>query len=110
ADLTPKGPEWLKGRALEKWAAIWPVLDRTRVNPEMHSDIVAAYCQAYADFVRASEVLGSIDLYESRPSKALVDMRDSAVRQMGELGKMIGLRPDVPFMPYEPIVGEKIDC
>jgi len=104
-DVVPAAPEWLGERASAKWVKLWLLLDRECISPELHGDIVAMYCQAYADFREACDVVnakGPIikDDRERIVANPYVQVRDLAARQMAELGKTLGLRPDAPpLMP-----------
>jgi P27 family predicted phage terminase small subunit len=95
----PPAPEWLRGFAAEKWAMIWPLLERSRINPEMHSDIVAMYCQAYSDFREACAYIGVKGAIVKDDSGKVftnpyVPVRDAAVKQMVLIGSKLGLGPD----------------
>jgi P27 family predicted phage terminase small subunit len=98
-DVVPTAPEWLRGFALEKWQALWPVLDHEMIKPELHSDLVAMYCQAFSDFREACNYIGVKGVIvkddEGRVlTNPYVAVRDAAVKQMTITGKALGLSPD----------------
>jgi P27 family predicted phage terminase small subunit len=98
-DVVPTAPEWLKGFALEKWQALWPVLDHEMIKPELHGDLVAMYCQAFSDFREACNYIGVKGVIvkddEGRVlTNPYVAVRDAAVKQMTITGKALGLSPD----------------
>jgi P27 family predicted phage terminase small subunit len=109
-DVVPTAPEWLRGFALEKWQALWPVLDHEMIKPELHSDLVAMYCQAFSDFREACNYIGVKGVIvkddEGRVlTNPYVAVRDAAVKQMTITGKALGLSPDsfqVPWDDYAP--------
>lgn len=114
---TPPAPSYLKGSALEKWHELWTILEPTRVKPALHGDVVAAYCQSYAEFSKAIEHIATagpvikheekfydregkvVRVEETAVENPFVPVRDTALRQMMELGKLLGLRPDSPSWP-----------
>jgi P27 family predicted phage terminase small subunit len=102
----PEPPGWLQGEALLKWTELWSVLERTQIKPEMHSDMVAMYCQAYGDFLKAVLMLKDKGEHVVINGKAqpnpYVEVKDSAFKQMSELGKALGLEPGKPLIPLRP--------
>lgn len=101
----PQAPGHIKRnpRAYDKWLALWPALDRTRINPVTHVDFVCQYCQAYADMRDAQEQLEKGKLVKDKQDRVWVNpyqaIYDNSVKQIAELGKMLGLRPDMPMAP-----------
>lgn len=109
----PDAPGWIKGRALERWTELWPVLERSRIHPVMHRDIVAQYCIAYGDMREALEALQRSKLVKETRTVGVGDKAKTsvekisvspfhaiymaAVREMDRLGKMIGLDPQNPL-------------
>ena len=53
----PGCPSWLDAEAKAKWAAVVPELDRLGVLTIVDGDVLAAYCQAWAEFKLATETL-----------------------------------------------------
>lgn len=98
----PPPPAWLKGRALERWVALWPTLDLGRVDPMTHGDTVASYCQAYDDWREAVEKVSSMggvvkDQNNRVVANPYVAIRDNAVRKLTEIGRALGIKPDEPL-------------
>jgi len=100
--LIPQAPSYLEGLALERWQTIWNEVDRTRVTMR-HSDSVALYCQAWATFTEACRAInrdGATYLRDNRPvTSPYVAIRDNTMRTLMELGRMLGLTPDVVLAP-----------
>jgi len=113
-DVMPPAPSWLGERAAEKWRVVWPLLEHSRVNPQLHGDLVAMYCQAYADLRDSCDHIarsGSVvkDKNDRVVSNPFVEIRDTAMRQMIDIGKTLGLSPDcsVSWSDYAP-TGQEI--
>jgi phage terminase small subunit len=94
----PSAPSWLKGAALEKWMLLWQILDPSRVKPALHSDVVALYCQAYADFREAVE---KSEIARDNRDRTMMELRNSAMRQMIDLGIILGLSPDGDHLEWD---------
>lgn len=111
----PECPAWLAKypRALERWNALWPVLERTRLNPLMQGDYVSQYCMAYSDMRDALEKMERGKLVAEKRTVGVGDkakttieklsispyqsVYDNAVNKMERLGRMIGLDPEKPL-------------
>jgi len=113
-DVVPPAPSWLKGRASDKWVGLWSLFDRSRINPKVHSDLVALYCQAYSDFLEACDQISQRGLIVKDKNDRVVpnpfvEIRDTAMRQIIDIGKTIGLSPDcsVSWNDYAP-TGQEI--
>jgi P27 family predicted phage terminase small subunit len=97
-------PTWLKPLGQEKWRELWAVLGPT------DGDLVAMYCQAYADFREACDHIGRAGAIVKGPDDRVmpnpyVSIRDAAMRQMTELGKLLGLSPmAVSWEDFAPMV------
>jgi P27 family predicted phage terminase small subunit len=103
----PDAPEWIKRnvRAHDRWRALWPILDRSRIKPELHSDYVCQYCVAYADIRDAQEKMDQMGkLVKDKQGRVTVNpyqvLYDAAVNKMAALGDMLGIRPDRPLEPH----------
>jgi P27 family predicted phage terminase small subunit len=55
----PDCPEWLDDVAKAKWDALVPELDRLGLLTVVDGDVLACYCQAWAEFQEATEILQS---------------------------------------------------
>jgi P27 family predicted phage terminase small subunit len=105
-------------RAAERWNELWTILERTRVNPIVHRDIVAQYCVAYADWREALEKLERSKLVAEKRTVGVGDkakttvekvtvspyysIAQAAAKEMDRLGKMIGLDPLSPLEESRP--------
>jgi P27 family predicted phage terminase small subunit len=119
--VIPAAPGWIESnpRAHDRWLSLWPTLDRSRIDPVKHGDTVGAYCQAYADFREASEKIASLGLVVREPvggrsdafrviQNPYVAVREAALRQMTELAKVLGIRPDAAtwsLQTYQELAG-----
>ena len=95
----PQPPQWLQGPALDKWNQLWRLLDPARVKPELHSDTVLLYCQAYRSLCETSEHINRFGFYVREgdrvvPNPRLAE-RDGATRTMIDLAKALGISPDI---------------
>jgi P27 family predicted phage terminase small subunit len=57
AAVVPKCPAWLDAEAKQKWKQVAPQLARLGLLTVVDGDALAAYCQAWAEFRQATEVL-----------------------------------------------------
>ncbi len=105
ADVVPQPPEWLSQRAVERWLTLWPQLDRSRIDPAIHMDIVCIYCEAYADYREACEGLATeapkvIRDGEGRTSTSpYLKLRNDAIGVLTEVGQTLGLLPEADAPP-----------
>ena len=114
-DVAPKAPLWLKDRALDKWYELWGgLLDRNHLDPRIHGDLVALYCESYGNFREAVEKLASMGaLVKDKNDRVVpnpyVDIRDTAMRQMTDIGERLGLTPSasVRWQDYAPKAQEQ---
>jgi P27 family predicted phage terminase small subunit len=95
AKALPQPPEWLDGVALEKWNELIPKLVRMRTVGDVDGDVVAAYCEAWAEFVEARswiEENGRIACGEKggEYQHPMVGIKNKAVERMGRLGAQFG--------------------
>jgi P27 family predicted phage terminase small subunit len=113
-DVVPKAPRWLKDRALDKWQELWgSLLDRNHISPTVHGDLVALYCESYGSFREAVEKLASMgSLVKDKNDRVVpnpyVDIRDTAMRQMTDIGERLGLMPSagVRYSDFAPTAQE----
>jgi hypothetical protein len=103
-DVVPGAASWLKGVALEKWNAIWPLLELTRINPEIHGDIAAMY----------PTPISAKRLRKRGPERAPRSNHDGAsqhrLRANDDLAKVIGLRPDALKYPLKRFGASSFVC
>jgi P27 family predicted phage terminase small subunit len=91
-------PSWLKGRARAAWKELVPELDRIGLLTVVDGHALAVYCEAWATYVEASEVVRQegilVDSYRGGKAKnpAAQIMRDSADLMM-KVGSQYGLTP-----------------
>lgn len=92
---SPQPPDWLQGEALAKWNALVPKLERMGVVGEVDGDMLAAYCEAWAEFVEAEKYIrdhGRVAVGEkgSEYQHPMVGIKNKAVERMGRLGAQFG--------------------
>lgn len=94
----PTMPKWLKGRAAAAWKEIVPELARIGLLTVVDGHALAVYCEAWATYVQASEIVRSegllVESYRGGKAKnpAAQIMRDSADLMM-KFGGQFGLSP-----------------
>jgi len=94
----PVCPAWLDDEAKKKWRKLVPELDRLRLLTVVDGDVLAAYCQAWAEFKWATEVMqkegrtGTRGTGGSAPHPA-VAMQRSAWKAIKEFASLFGLDP-----------------
>lgn len=91
----PKPPEWLEGEALAKWNQLVPKLARMGVIGDVDGDVIAAYCEAWSEFVLARKYIdehGEIACGEKggEYQHPMVGIKNKAVERMGRLGAQFG--------------------
>ena len=95
---TPEPPSCFGALARRRWDEIWASVDRERVRPEVHGDVVMVYCQAYVGFCEAQEWINAAGAQATDGSKALANLyaiRDRSAKTMLKLAPELGLSPDV---------------
>lgn len=94
----PLKPSWLEGRAASAWDELVPELARIGLLTVVDGHALAVYCEAWATYVQASEVVRKegvlIESYRGGMAKnpAAQIMRDSADLMM-KVGGQFGLSP-----------------
>jgi P27 family predicted phage terminase small subunit len=110
----PKCPSWLDGEAKKKWKELAPELHRLGILTSVDGGVMAAYCQAWAEFKLSTETLQK----EGRtfttatgymaPHPAVAQQR-SAWGAMKAMGELLGLSPagrvSLPGQPERPAQG-----
>lgn len=95
-------PPWLSVYGREQWDRLCPLLVRYGVVADVDASVLAAYCEASADFRRAREALRDEPLVIERrlghgATKAVTSpwftASCTAARQMQALGAELGLSP-----------------
>lgn len=91
----PTAPEWLEGEALAKWNQLVPRLERMGVIGDIDGDVIAAYCEAWAEFVEARAWIaenGRLACSEKggEYQHPMVGIKNKAVERMGRLGAQFG--------------------
>src|SRR5690606_16722696 len=98
----PKCPAHLKGEARREWKRIVPELLDLRVLSRVDRAALAAYCQAYARWVDAEEIIrreGLLVVYETKggtlyqQQHPAVGIANEALRQMKGFLTEFGLTP-----------------
>jgi P27 family predicted phage terminase small subunit len=94
----PPAPKWLKGDALKQWKKVMPILDGMGVITMADEDAVAAYCVAYAQFVKATEDIEAngivVDSYRGGVARnPAIQVQTGALDQMNKWGSKLGLSP-----------------
>jgi P27 family predicted phage terminase small subunit len=111
-------PEWLSEDAAAIWKATRRKLAGIDLLDNTDSDLLAVYCEAYAHFQAASQVLSKARR-ENRPTtKDEVTAAQSWGRLVGSLAEKLGLSPtgkarlarrkaqETPLDPMEQLLGE----
>lgn len=94
----PKCPRWLAGTARTAWRRLVPDLVRIGLLTAADADVMAAFCQARADFETAArQLVKEGHTFEDRfgqprPHPA-VGIQAKAVAQLRQLGAELGLTP-----------------
>jgi P27 family predicted phage terminase small subunit len=87
-------PEWMEGDALDKWNQLAPELQRSMGAALLDSDSLAAYCYAWATFVRLRDaedtVMSDKGAVYQNPE---VGIRNKSLEQMRKFGAVLGLSP-----------------
>ena len=87
-------PEWMEGEALAKWNDLAPELQRSMGAALLDSDTLAAYCYAWATFVRLRDagdtVMSDKGAIYQNPE---VGIRNKSLEQMRKFGSVLGLSP-----------------
>ncbi len=94
----PRCPKWLSKRAKAEWRRVVPVLIKLDVVNGLDESLIALYCQAFADYAGANEVLdcegatykASTGLVKRHPATVL---RDQAHRRLLQTIRELGLSP-----------------
>jgi P27 family predicted phage terminase small subunit len=98
----PQPPNWLTDTAKKRWGVLYPTLDKNRVR-DGALDTLAQYCQTYSDWRDAVEQLQKGVVLKDGLGRIVenpyVKVRDSALKNMAELGKALGIRPDTLLVP-----------
>lgn len=89
-----QAPEWLDGVAREKWDELAPELQRSMGAALLDGDALAAYCYAWATFVRLRNaddcVMSDKGAVYQNPE---VGIRNKSLEQMRKFGSVLGLSP-----------------
>lgn len=98
ASGVPHPPAWLEGVALAKWQEYVPQLERMGLLGECDADALVAYCEAWAEFVEATEYIkehGRIAISENggEYQHPMVGIKNKAVERMNRLGSQFGWTP-----------------
>jgi len=92
----PRRPRWLQGHARKKWESLVPQLRDIGLIREVDVDLLAAYCQAYGEFMDLTELITEPLIktvkgnWIQHPGLAC---RNAAYKRMLQIGKEFGLSP-----------------
>ena len=87
-------PVWMEGESLEKWNQLAPELAETMGAKLVDSDTLAAYCFAWATFVRLRDVEDTITSDKGNVlTNPQVTIRNKALEHMRKFGSVLGLSP-----------------
>jgi P27 family predicted phage terminase small subunit len=94
----PKPPSWLEDDAKRKWYELMGSIDRGRVRGAA-LDTLALYCQTYAAWRKSAEALQTQSIILKDQAGRVVanphvQARDATGKQLNELAKQLGIRPD----------------
>jgi len=95
ASGVPNPPDWLTGESLAKWNELVPKLVGMGTIGDVDGDVVAAYCEAWGEFVKAKKYIdehGEIAVTDkgSVYQHPMVGIKNKAVERMGRLGAQFG--------------------
>jgi P27 family predicted phage terminase small subunit len=109
----PRCPTWLDREAKAKWKALVPELDRLGLLTVVDGDVLAAYCQAYAEFRQATETLRGEGRYISvgtqMQSHPAVAQQRSAWQHIKAFSALLGLDPSSRSKLAVPGEGGEVD-
>lgn len=102
----PGPPPWLEGVALEEWHRVAPLLASRRLLTELDQQTLAAYCDAFALYLRAREMVANEGLVIEGPNGAL--RSHPAVKHCREFFQE--LRRISAEFGFTPAARARIDC
>jgi P27 family predicted phage terminase small subunit len=94
----PKCPAWLSDEAKRKWRAIVPELDRLGLLTLLDGEVLAVYCQAWAEYRLATETLAKegrviTGANGSKKPHPCVAQQRTAARALKDFAALLGLDP-----------------
>lgn len=91
-----KCPDWLSPQAVEKWDIVVPELQAIGILATVDLDMVALYCESYAEYRRALAGV-TTELIETQNHNIVqhpaVSLRNAAFERMVKLAREFGFTP-----------------
>jgi P27 family predicted phage terminase small subunit len=107
----PPCPAWLDAEAKAKWEQLAPELDRLGLLTVVDGDFLTAYCQAWGEFLWATETLREegrvMDTRTGQRAHPAAALQRSAWVAMQRFGGLFGLSPADRVKLATPGGGEK---
>lgn len=95
--VPPQPPEWLSEEAAAEWARVMPELSRLDLVKEQDRAALAAYCETWATFVAATEIVQreglTIDAKQGTLAHPAVAIARNAGRELRTWAPHFGLTP-----------------
>ncbi|WP_208350169.1 phage terminase small subunit P27 family [Pseudaestuariivita rosea] len=97
----PQPPDWMTGEGRAVWVRLAEgLVAKGRLAP-CHEDLFAAYCEAAADYVRATACLALEGMYytvqtrngHQEKKRAAWGLRQDALANMRQVGALFGMSP-----------------
>jgi len=93
----PQPPFWLEGEALDLWRRITPELTRLDILKDGDAEVLATYCELWADFTAATATLKREGYYIEARQGTLkhpaVGIKHQAARELRAIAAHFGLTP-----------------
>lgn len=94
----PEAPEWLEGISREKWDELTEKLAGAQILTELDADVLALYCETWAEYRAATDEIRSGGRVVKAPSgypmtSPYVTIRNKALIQLRTLEAELGLTP-----------------
>lgn len=97
ARLAPPKPDWLTAEASAEWDRVVPELTRLELLKEIDGAALAAYCEAWSEFVDATRILQhsglTIEAKQGQISHPCVAIRRNAAKEVRAWAAHFGLTP-----------------
>lgn len=96
----PTRPEWLDAEAKREWSRVVPELARLGLLAKIDRGLIAAYCQTWAQYVRAVKVIERLGMTFETASGYLTQRPEVGIANAA-LAKMLSLSAKFGFTPSD---------
>lgn len=91
-------PEWISPAARAQWIRLAPILENCGALTEADENILAAYCDAFANFIAATKEVNKLDSFieegpHGRKLSPIVSAQRNYLEVLVKLGTKLGLSP-----------------